>query len=206
MSESHREGDWRDGFLFVGNQLALDLLNTVPKIDGQLKEFLPDLAALLRWFVAAELIEAKRAAGLLREWRESRGAARMVETVREFREHLRREVLALEAGRSVQRKSIEELDVLLAEHPMRRRILLNGGTPTMERWFPVERPEDLLAPLADAAARLFTDADPERIRKCGKCVLHFLDTSKKGNRHWCSMQICGNREKVAAYAARQRGE
>jgi predicted RNA-binding Zn ribbon-like protein len=35
-------------------------------------------------------------------------------------------------------------------------------------------------------------------------VLHFQDTSKKGTRRWCSMRLCGNRHKVAAYADRQR--
>ena len=44
----------------------------------------------------------------------------------------------------------------------------------------------------------------EAMRKCGECVLHFYDTSKKGTRRWYSMQLCGNRLKVAAYATRQR--
>jgi predicted RNA-binding Zn ribbon-like protein len=35
-------------------------------------------------------------------------------------------------------------------------------------------------------------------------VLHFCDTSRKGTRRWCRMQICGNRAKVATYAARHR--
>ena len=34
--------------------------------------------------------------------------------------------------------------------------------------------------------------------------LHFHDTSKKGTRRWCRMRLCGNRMKVAAYAAWQR--
>jgi predicted RNA-binding Zn ribbon-like protein len=53
-------------------------------------------------------------------------------------------------------------------------------------------------------AQLFTTADRDRVRKCDRCVLLFQDTSKKGTRRWCSMQLCGNRLKVAAYAARKR--
>ncbi|MDI5982688.1 CGNR zinc finger domain-containing protein, partial [Amycolatopsis magusensis] len=30
-----------------------------------------------------------------------------------------------------------------------------------------------------------------------------LDTSRPGNRRWCSMQRCGNRNKVKAYRERQ---
>jgi len=51
---------------------------------------------------------------------------------------------------------------------------------------------------------LLTDADRSRVHKCANCVGHFLDTSKKGTRRWCSMQLGGNRAKVAAYAARRR--
>ena len=35
-------------------------------------------------------------------------------------------------------------------------------------------------------------------------MLHFYETSKRGTRPSCSMHLCGNRFKVAAYAARQR--
>ena len=37
---------WKDGFLFVGNHLALDFLNTRPVQDGEAMELLPDFAAL----------------------------------------------------------------------------------------------------------------------------------------------------------------
>ncbi|HEX8764672.1 MAG TPA: CGNR zinc finger domain-containing protein, partial [Candidatus Acidoferrum sp.] len=73
-----------------------------------------------------------------------------------------------------------------------------------QTWFAVDQPEDLLSPLAHSAASLFAEADRDRVRKCERCVLHFHDTSKKGTRRWCSMQLCGNRLKVAAYAARNR--
>ena len=74
----------------------------------------------------------------------------------------------------------------------------------MELYFEPRQPEDLLTPLAHSAATLFAHVDRSRVRKCDQCVLYFHDTSKKGRRRWCSMQLCGNRRKVAAYAARQR--
>ena len=80
-----------------------------------------------------------------------------------------------------------------------------GHAPSTELWFEPRQPEDLFAPLAHSAAKLFADVDRNRVRKCDQCVLHFHDTSKKGTRRWCSMQLCGNRLKVAAYAARRRG-
>jgi predicted RNA-binding Zn ribbon-like protein len=87
---------------------------------------------------------------------------------------------------------------------MLTRLKATGNASTTELWFDPRRPEDLLAPLSHSAAILFAEGDHNRVRKCGQCVLHFYDTSKKGTRRWCSMRLCGNRLKVAAYAARQR--
>jgi len=202
MSATTKPGDWVDGFLFVGNQLALDFINTRPLIDGEFTEFLPDLTALLRWFKAAGLITSRDQARLAKQWQNESSAIRFIKEVRELRETLRADVIALESGHPVRRSTLRELDRLLAEHPMRKRI--DADKLSTEVWFPMDTPDDLFAPLAQAAAELFTEADRTRIRQCGACVLHFLDTSKKGTRHWCSMNLCGNRSKVAAYAERKR--
>ena len=195
---------WRNGFLFVGNHLALDFLNTCPVREGEPTELLPDFSALLRWFEAADLLSSHQAARLRNNWGDSARARQVVESVRKLREMLRREVVAWESGKSLHPTAIRELDRLLSEHPMRTRLETSGNEYSREPWFPSDRPEDLLAPLADSAAKLFAHTDRRRVRKCGNCVLHFLDTSKKGTRHWCSMQLCGNRLKVAAYAMRRR--
>jgi len=196
--------DWRDGFLFVGNQLALDFLNTRPLQNGEALELLADFSALLRWFQAAELLSAGEAARLKEKWQKSARALRTVEAMRELREKLRKEVLAWEHGGGVHRSTVEKLNRLMAEHPMRTRLTTSGDKPVAEMWFEARQPEDLWAPLAYGASALFTGVDRSRVRKCDQCVLHFHDTSKKGTRRWCSMQLCGNRLKVAAYAARQR--
>jgi len=198
------DSDWRDGFLFVGNHLTLDFLNTRPVQNGEPTELLPDFSALLRWFRAAELLSFRAAANLQRQWGESAAARRTLEAIRQFREKLRNEILAWEGGAEVHRSTVEELNRLLAAHPMLSKLQATRHVPSMELWFELREPEDLFAPLAHSAARLFTEVDRSRVRKCGQCVLHFYDTSKKGTRRWCSMQLCGNRIKVAAYAARQR--
>jgi predicted RNA-binding Zn ribbon-like protein len=87
---------------------------------------------------------------------------------------------------------------------MRTRLKATRNSLSKELWFDPQEPEDLFAPLAHSAATLFAEACRERVRKCAQCVLHFHDTSKKGTRRWCSMRLCGNRLKVAAYAARRR--
>ena len=204
ISTAGPNSDWKDGFLFLGNHLALDFLNTCRVQNGQAVELLPDFDALLRWFQAAHLLTSGETAGLRQQWGASGRAQRVVEAMRELRERLRKEVLAIERRGTVHRSALDELNQLMAEHPMLTRLKASGGTSTTELWFAPRQPEDLFAPLAHSAAMLCADVDRNRVRKCAQCVLHFHDTSKKGTRRWCSMQLCGNRFKVAAYAARKR--
>lgn len=48
----------------------------------------------------------------------------------------------------------------------------------------------------------------DRIRKCEhqECILYFVDTSKSGKRRWCSMELCGNRQKAAEFYARKKNK
>ncbi|WP_121614349.1 CGNR zinc finger domain-containing protein [Mesobacillus foraminis] len=48
----------------------------------------------------------------------------------------------------------------------------------------------------------------DRIRECEHqdCILHFVDTSKSGKRRWCSMELCGNRQKAAEFYARKKNK
>lgn len=195
---------WKDGFLFLGNNLALDLLNTRPVQNGETVELLPAFDALLRWFEAAGLLTAAEAARVRQRWGKSDRARRTLETAKELRERLRKQVLAWEGGHTAHPSVVEELNHLMAEHPMRFRLKAVRDALSQETWFAVDQPEELLSPLAHSAATLFAEAHRDRVRKCEQCVLHFHDTSKKGRRRWCSMQLCGNRLKVAAYAARRR--
>ncbi len=182
----------------------LDFLNTRPIQNRGPLELLADFNALLRWFRAADVLNSKELGGVQSQWGETAQAQKTVESMRELREKLRSEVLAWEQGEAIHRSPIEEINQLMAEHPMRTRLTAHGRVYSTELWFELREPEDLFAPLAHSAVKLFTEVDRKRVRKCDQCVLHFHDTSKKGTRRWCSMQVCGNRLKVAAYAARRR--
>jgi predicted RNA-binding Zn ribbon-like protein len=208
MAKGRTESDsiWKDEFLFLGNQLALDFLNTRPVLNGEPVELLPDFSALLRWFQATGLLSSREATRMEREWGRSGEARQMLEETRDLREILRKEILAWEDGGVIHHSTVAELNRLMAEHPMRTRLRENGDERSTELYFTVREPQDLFAPLAQSAANLFTSVDRTRVRKCDKCVLHFRDTSKKGTRRWCSMQLCGNRLKVAAYARRKSAD
>lgn len=201
--KAESDSDWRNGFLFVGNHPALDFLNTRPVLGGEEPtELLPDFAAVLRWFHAAGLLGPREASELRRKWGESDRARRTLDSIHQLRETLRKEILKYEAGRDVQRATVEEINRLMADHPMRTRLIATEHGFKTEAYCDPREPEDLLGPVVCGIAALFADLDRTKIRKCSNCVLHFYDTSKKGSRRWCSMQMCGNRAKVATYAAR----
>ncbi len=110
----------------------------------------------------------------------------------------------MEAGGSFSAGFVQDLNRLLLQHPYVDQVIAGESGPERGKRFAPELPEEAFAPLADAIAGLLTDVAGSRIRKCRNCVLHFYDTSKKGTRLWCSMNLCGNRSKVAAYAGRKR--
>jgi predicted RNA-binding Zn ribbon-like protein len=195
--------DWRDGFLFVGNHLLLDFVNTRPVMDGDAVELLPDGSALARWLGAAGLVNNRESTRLMRRWSSPEFAAG-VEELREFRESVRETVLTVEQGDHVSPGVLKSLNGLLVNYPDLEQVAQGEAGFERRRYFAPEIPEHTFAPLADAFAGLLTATPVSRIRKCNNCVLHFYDTSKKGTRIWCSMNLCGNRAKVAAYADRKR--
>jgi predicted RNA-binding Zn ribbon-like protein len=86
------------------------------------------------------------------------------------------------------------------------RLVVVAGSPRLETVDAAESPLAILAPIALAAGELVVHADPARLRRCAAedCSNWFLDTSKGGQRRWCSMARCGNRSKAARYRQRHR--
>jgi predicted RNA-binding Zn ribbon-like protein len=197
-------GERVDGFLFVGNHLALDLVNTRIIPDQTSVELLPDTVALEKWLMAAGLVTSAKGKGLVRRWRNSEEARRFLTELRSFRERLRATVIQHEAGAPISPRFLAELNRLLEAYPARMTLSAKDGKLQREMRFEPSTPREVWAPIIAATADLLTDVEPSRIRKCESCIMHFYDISKKSSRRWCSMNICGNRVKVAAYRQRQR--
>ncbi len=60
----------------------------------------------------------------------------------------------------------------------------------------------LLAAVARSGAEIVAEGTRARLRLCANphCGLFFYDNSRTRRRRWCSMAVCGNRSKVAAFA------
>ena len=198
--------EWIDGFLFVANKRILDFLNTKPVLTDGPTELLPDVRALERWLIASGVVTSPKTKTIVRGWRHSTEAAFFLEQLIAFRERLREAVVRMEDGSSPIDAFLAEVNSLLLQYPRHTSLHKRDGKVIRETIFEPREPADLWAPIIDAAADLLTETEASRIRKCESCVVHFFDTSKKGSRRWCSMNICGNKLKVAAYQRRKRGE
>jgi predicted RNA-binding Zn ribbon-like protein len=100
---------------------------------------------------------------------------------------------------------VETINALLARPIGPGELVRKGDGWFMRRLrFGLPTPVDLLVPVAEAAADLLCHADLSLVRKCENpaCVRYFYDVSKNHARRWCSMAVCGNRMKVAAYHRR----
>src|SRR5579872_861353 len=162
-------GDWRDGFLFVGNHRALDFLNTRPVMEGRPVELLPDGPALARWLAAAGVVSPSQSGRLQRRWS---GAATKtaLEKLRSLRETFRREVIAIEVGGQPSAGFVRELNRLLLDFPFADQIVPGESGLERRKWFAGENPEDTFAPIAYAMADLLTNVPVARLRQCPSCV------------------------------------
>jgi predicted RNA-binding Zn ribbon-like protein len=201
---SQQVDDWMDGFLFVANRPILDLLNTKLVLADGPTELLPDIRALERWLIASGTVTSAKAKTTLRSWRNSTEAAAFLEQLIAFREKLREAIFGIEGGSGPADAFLTEVNSLLLQYPLPALLHKRDGKVTRETSFELSRPTDLWALIIEATAGLLAETESSRIRKCESCLVHFFDTSKKGSRRWCSMNICGNKLKVAAYQRRKR--
>ena len=178
----------------IGGHAALDLLNTVVLQNGQPVDSLDSDRAVLDWIAdygSDNTSCTQFTPGVL------------LAKARELRETLRTLIGDKKAGRHVDPQSINRW---LAQGDSHLELVqITDGQLQLTRRRPVTTVEQLLAPIAEAAAELLTLKDFSVIRKCESpdCVLWFYDRTKGHKRRWCSMAVCGNRHKVSSFRKRQ---
>jgi predicted RNA-binding Zn ribbon-like protein len=193
---------------FVGDQLALDFLNSIAAPWGQAIEWLGNGADLVDWLERARAIDPEIAAHFRAEGDAFHALDAVAEQARSLREWLRGFV-DRHAGMPLSAKAIKELQPLnrlLARDEAYRLVEAAAGGlhwRQARRW---TTPERLLQPIATAVGDLVCEADFRLIRTCEgpTCTLVFYDRTKAHARRWCSMAACGNRAKAAAHRARRR--
>ena len=86
-----------------------------------------------------------------------------------------------------------------------------AGAPAHTKlWAILETPVAVLhaEEIATASARLAVLGSWERLEICpaDDCLRAFFDRSRNRSRTWCSMQVCGNREKARTFRKRTRAQ
>ena len=196
-------------FLFLGNEPALDLLNTTPVLAEGPVDLLDSFADLARWLAAAGLIDASRAEVLRRRWDGTKEGGTALAQTKHLRQALRELLAARLAGAKLPRRALDTLNTALRAARTTAQLEWNEQTESFSRTRRHDtdgKAAEAVTLVAEAAAALLAEKDLSLVRKCEHpaCVLHFYDTSKNRRRRWCSMDLCGNRMKVAAHYRRQK--
>jgi predicted RNA-binding Zn ribbon-like protein len=174
----------------------LDFLNTRMRVNGKIVDLLGRDQDVLHWLTQAGLPAPKVVSHATR--------TSILTYARTLRENIRVLVARRKAGRRADPSVLNRFLAGAQSHP--RLVWTKPRSPRLEKVGRNDTAEAILAPVAEAAADLLATADFKLVRRCegDTCVLWFSDQTKSHHRRWCSMGICGNRQKVAAYRRRHR--
>ena len=191
-------------FLFLANQPCLDFINTDLVMNGQPTDLLSSFQDLVAWLVQAGLLTEKDAARI-----EGGGGYDAMETLKQakaFRSTMRNMAERLAAPKAVPQAALALINQLLRHRIGYAQVTRRNGMFERRYEAGFEDANHVLGLLAEAASDLLCTCDLSLVKQCQNpaCVLFFYDTTKNHARHWCSMDLCGNRSKVAAHYRRHR--
>jgi predicted RNA-binding Zn ribbon-like protein len=200
----------REGFRFElsGGDLALDFVNTIDiRPTEHPKELLPRYADWVSWSRQAGILSGRQEQALLRK---SRRRAKEAEQIRMvavgLRECLFRVFTAITDVQEVPRDSLSEWNRFVLRSMAHYELIQNKEVFSWcLRSEPLEL-DSMLWPVIHSAVILSTGPHASRIRRCASpsCDWLFLDASKRGNRRWCDMTVCGNRAKARRFYSRKK--
>jgi predicted RNA-binding Zn ribbon-like protein len=196
-------------FVFIGERLWLDFVNTDDLRRGVRVDVLRDFDALIQWLCSAGVLDGERATGIGRRAEQATGRCR----------RLRWSMLAVCARRSGRSPSAAPSRKKRAPTHSRRSTACWAGARALvasepgddgsfkHSFVPVgDAFAGLMIPVVESAAEALVGAELLRVRRCadGRCPRVFFDSTRNGRRRWCDMATCGNRAKAARFRARER--
>ena len=203
----HRKGERARGFEWLGGSLCLDFVNTVSwGGDGPREERLGSHRDLLAWARAAGLRPAPAMRGPTPA-AAADASDRALRRAHGLRAALHEVFLAEVEGRRASRTAAAALGAFVEQGAAHLTLTPAEGTWSF-RFDAAEHPESPLWPVAWDAAHLLTSEARRPVRRCAndRCRWLFLDESRRGNRRWCDMAICGSRAKARTYYRRRKAE
>jgi CGNR zinc finger/Putative stress-induced transcription regulator len=216
-----KEGRELPPAILLGGAPALDFLNSIATPVDEIVEWMGNGADFLSWMEQAGMLTHNE----VRTINQSMSAAQLdaaAKDARTLRDWFRGFVHE-HRGSPLKKRALGQLgplnrllgsDALFWQiepsEALRERGKNKGPSPAVFYLRPRRHwrdPGSLLSALAEEIAKFICSADFRQIKACEgcRCTLLFLDQSHRHGRRWCSMAICGNRAKAAAFAARAKG-
>ncbi|MDR6375577.1 CGNR zinc finger domain-containing protein [Paraburkholderia caledonica] len=183
-------------FLILADHPALDFLNTLAQGDDGPVEYLSTNKDVIAWLQRMGYLGERGPRAFPRDV--------LAERARALREMIRKLLTQRKLGKNIDIGALNSF-LMHGRYTVQLARASNGELEVRDH-FDMDTPEQLLAPVARAAAELIATGDFDLVRKCEAdyCVLWFYDRTKTHRRRWCSMALCGNRHKVAQFRQRQK--
>jgi predicted RNA-binding Zn ribbon-like protein len=206
---------------FIADNVGLDFLNTLAVPVDTKVEWIASGEDLLVWLkqaglVSEDVLDGLRKSALPGELDAVAGQARALRDWFKF-------FVYKHMGKPLESKAVrqlEPLNQLLARDEEFGQIVVRDRSSHGEHGHGRDRarvsrltlrpqrrwrsPETLLLPIARSLADLVCAEDFTYLKACEgpTCTLLFIDRTRGTARRWCSMAVCGNRAKQAAYRKR----
>ena len=190
----------RKRFVFLGGNIALDLVNTVHMLRGKRVDVLQTPQDVALWWEMAQQVYPQ----LIKEQEHTDWNEQQVSTLRTLREVLRLLFELLAIQHQVNENAVKELNAFLREGHYALKVSQTGKVSAVYQAHPGKE-NMVVVTIAYAAMSLLTEHDRSRLRACqnSRCILLFYDTSKSATRHWCSI-ACTNRARSRQYYKRAK--
>ena len=192
-------------YAFIGNDLNLDLVNTVGNIASEdPDERLNSVSDLIEWSKQAGLISDKEAKSLLKESeKRSAGSERIFQRLLRFRKATYDIFKSIASGEEISNKELTVFNRELSRAMSEAQIFDHDGELIWD--WKNNGLERILFFVARNAAELLTSSDLKKLKCCSgeTCGWLFYDTSKNSRRQWCDMRDCGNLAKARRFRVKK---
>jgi predicted RNA-binding Zn ribbon-like protein len=192
-----------DTFVFVGEVLALDLVNTEVVVRGKPRDLLAAPEDVSHWWHAAQRsypsMDVVQASGVVRFDTAALAALKGLRTA------LRGIFGALADGTTPASTDIDVVNSILRTGVHALMLTSSGAVQPVYQAQPGA--DSMLFAIALSALRLVRDGERQRLHRCSndRCVLLFYDTTKSATRRWCSLGCMDRARSAKRYrAAKQR--
>jgi predicted RNA-binding Zn ribbon-like protein len=181
----------------LGGRLSLDFVNATPT-NAELP-----WERLIQFLESTSIVSAGRGAQLLSlPQSDPQAAEALLLKARRLGSALRKVFAAMLRKQRIAGEWIEPLNEILRITEGHDELVAQAGVWKIEFVAREGGLDWLLAAVARSGAEIIVEGARARLRLCANphCGLFFYDNSRTRRRRWCSMAVCGNRSKVAAFA------